>query len=265
MIRHIWERIGQKGRASLSVFDEVIPGGMAAAMKEFSLWNYYTGRRADTLRYYPEGAYYPEVRFKATHQQYPAQGSGSTGHLAASYVSFKPQKEAVGGLRIDPHGSRGNWSFQVVCFPSEESPATSTDVPGWSRYQQIVLILTETSFKGGPFSYSYWAQFDPDLIGEEPVAAVLRQNWPNPFDIRKTSKTTIPFDLASPADVILSIYSVNGQLVKREELGWLSPNSYGNLSWDGKDQQGRPVASGIYFYQIKANNFTDTKKMLLIK
>jgi len=265
VIRRIWERIGQKGTASLSVFDEVIPGGMASAVEEFSLWNCYTGSRADTVRYYPEGAHYPEVAFQAVHKQYPAKGSGSVGHLAASYVGFKPQKEAVGGLRIDPHGSRGNWSFQVSCFPSEERPLTTTDVPAWNRYTQIVLILTQTSFKGGPFSYSYWAEFDPDLTGKEPLTAVLRQNWPNPFDIRETSKTTIPFDLASPADVILSIYSVNGQLVRREELGPLSPNSYHNLSWDGKDQQGRPVASGIYFYQIKANNFTDTRKMLLIK
>ncbi|MCK4416712.1 MAG: T9SS type A sorting domain-containing protein, partial [Candidatus Latescibacteria bacterium] len=195
---------------------------------------------------------------------YPAQGSGSTGRLAANYVRFIPQK-STGGLRIDPQGSKGNWSFQVACFPSEEDSTTNTDVPGWSRYNEIVLILTETSFKGGPFGYSYLAQFDPELTGGAPAATVLRQNWPNPFDITKSSKTTISFDLRSPAEVILSIYSVNGQLVKREELGWLSPNSYDNFSWNGKDQQGRPVASGIYFYQIKASNFSDTKKMLLIK
>ncbi len=264
VIRLIWEKIGQKGTASISVFDQVIPGGMAAAMREFSLWNCYTGSRADTLRYYSEGTHYPEISLKAIHQEYPAQGSGSTGHLAASYVRFIPQK-STGGLRIDPQGSKGNWSFQVACFPSEEDSTTNTDVPGWSRYNEIVLILTETSFKGGPFGYSYSAQFDPELTGGAPAATVLRQNWPNPFDITKSSKTTISFDLRSPAEVILSIYSVNGQLVKREELGWLSPNSYDNFSWNGKDQQGRPVASGIYFYQIKASNFSDTKKMLLIK
>ena len=103
-----------------------------------------------------------------------------------------------------------------------------------------------------------------DVTGTEtprtPAASYLAQNAPNPFN----PSTTIEFGLASPARVTLSIYDVSGRLIRTliEE-----PRAAGvyKQPWDGRDAAGRAVASGVYFYRLRAGAFTDTKKLVLAR
>ena len=85
-------------------------------------------------------------------------------------------------------------------------------------------------------------------------------NYPNPFN----PETCIPYQLANPADVSVRIYSVDGTLVRTLPLGHKAVGTYQNRSraayWDGKNEVGEPVASGIYFYTLTADNFTATRK-----
>jgi len=269
-IRRIWEKIGQEGNAEMGIFDEIIPGGLAEAMSEFAIWNYYTGSRADPVRYYPEGEFYPEISVTAIHNSYPASGSGKVDHLASNYIRLIPQRTA-GGLKVNPQGERGQWTYQLVTFPRREEVPDPTEIMDWDRYQDIVLVLTVTSFRGKGFRYSYWAEFDSDLTEKPlPLVAVLKQNRPNPFLPGQTGGTTIPFDLTKPGDVVIAIYSLNGQLVKREELNRLDGGS-NSYYWDGRNQKGRPVASGVYFYRIQihsdsqTDDFTAVRKMSLVR
>ncbi|MBL7086587.1 MAG: T9SS type A sorting domain-containing protein, partial [Candidatus Cloacimonetes bacterium] len=65
-------------------------------------------------------------------------------------------------------------------------------------------------------------------------------------------------------NIEIRIYNVKGQLVKNFELR--IPNSeFPKVVWDGKDENGKPVSSGIYLYKIKSGNFTATKKMIMMK
>ena len=93
----------------------------------------------------------------------------------------------------------------------------------------------------------------------------LLRNYPNPFN----PETWIPYQLAAPADVTLTIYDVNGQLVRRLALGHQPPGVYQSKSraayWDGKNDQGERVASGLYFYTLQAGDFSATGKMLILK
>ncbi|MDQ1329345.1 MAG: hypothetical protein QG641_2634, partial [Candidatus Poribacteria bacterium] len=93
----------------------------------------------------------------------------------------------------------------------------------------------------------------------------LYQNYPNPFN----PETWIPYQLAEPTDVNIYIYTESGQLVRKLGLGLKEAGSYLERSkagyWDGKNEAGEPVRSGIYFYAIDANVFSDTKKMLIIR
>ncbi|MFQ5512336.1 MAG: FlgD immunoglobulin-like domain containing protein [Candidatus Krumholzibacteriia bacterium] len=89
---------------------------------------------------------------------------------------------------------------------------------------------------------------------------LLKQNWPNPF-----SRTTlIEYELPRSAPMALSIYDVRGQLVRQVAQG-VRPAGQGFVNWDGIDRRGRRVASGVYFYRLKAGPFFQTKKMLLIR
>jgi len=93
-----------------------------------------------------------------------------------------------------------------------------------------------------------------------PDSYALNQNYPNPFN----PNTIIRYSLPKQSDVNITIYNILGQevvvLVDKAQ-----PAGYHQVVWEGKNSQGKPVASGIYFYRIEAGEFTDNKKMLLLK
>ena len=98
-----------------------------------------------------------------------------------------------------------------------------------------------------------------------PQETALHPNYPNPFN----PETWIPYELAVPAEVTLTIYDMNGGTVRRLEVGHQAPGSYQSRShalyWDGRNRGGESVASGIYFYTLRAGEFTATRKMLIRK
>ena len=100
------------------------------------------------------------------------------------------------------------------------------------------------------------------LIPEE---TLLLANYPNPFN----PETWIPYQLAFPAEVTLTIYDMNGQLVRHIALGYQAAGMYQSRSravyWDGRNQFGESVASGLYFYTLTAGDFTATRRMVILK
>ena len=100
------------------------------------------------------------------------------------------------------------------------------------------------------------------LIPEE---TGLLPNYPNPFN----PETWIPYQLSKPADVTLRIYSVGGSLIRTLALGHMPTGIYQSCSraayWDGRNDVGESVASGVYFYTLTAGDFTATRKMLTRK
>lgn len=106
----------------------------------------------------------------------------------------------------------------------------------------------------------YWQD-----LSQVPLETDLLTNYPNPFN----PETWIPYHLAEPAEVHVSIYAADGKLVRSLSIGHQSAGVYTSRSraahWDGKNEFGEPVASGIYFYTLAAGEFTATRKMLILK
>ena len=100
------------------------------------------------------------------------------------------------------------------------------------------------------------------LIPEE---TVLLANYPNPFN----PETWIPYELSEPADVALTIYAIDGQLVRTLALGHQPAGVYQSRSravyWDGRNEVGEPVASGLYFYTLTAGDYIATRKLVIRK
>ena len=100
------------------------------------------------------------------------------------------------------------------------------------------------------------------LIPEE---TALHRNYPNPFN----PETWIPYQLATSAEVTLTIYDMNGEMVRRLAIGHQAASMYRSRSraayWDGRNQLGESVASGLYFYTLTADEFTATRRMLILK
>ena len=103
------------------------------------------------------------------------------------------------------------------------------------------------------------------LMPSRPTETALLPNYPNPFN----PETWIPYQLAKPTEVVMSIYAADGRLIRTLELGHQSVGIYESRSraayWDGRNEFGEPVASGVYFYTLTAGDFTATRKMLIRK
>ncbi|NIO55422.1 MAG: T9SS type A sorting domain-containing protein [Candidatus Latescibacteria bacterium] len=86
------------------------------------------------------------------------------------------------------------------------------------------------------------------------------QNYPNPF----SASTTIEYFLPSNAPVTLTVYNILGQRVARI-IEPMKPKGPHSIVWNGRDENGKKVASGIYFYRLQAGAFSATKKMVLLR
>ncbi|MFQ6042309.1 MAG: fibronectin type III domain-containing protein, partial [Candidatus Poribacteria bacterium] len=98
-----------------------------------------------------------------------------------------------------------------------------------------------------------------------PAVSTLAQNFPNPFN----PETWIPYELAEESEVRISIYDVQGKLVRTLYLGHKEIGRYFSKDkaayWDGRNDLGEKAGSGIYFYQIQAGDFQTVRKMAIIK
>ena len=139
-----------------------------------------------------------------------------------------------------------------------EIAPTKAAVEAWLQEAQQ-MNLTDPIFQRGILI------LEQLLATLTPKETVLLPNYPNPFN----PETWIPYQLAAPADVSISIYATDGQLVRTLALGPQPVGIYKSRSraayWDGKNTLGEPVASGVYFYTLTAGDFTATRKMLIRK
>ena len=101
--------------------------------------------------------------------------------------------------------------------------------------------------------------------GAYPDETLLLPNYPNPFN----PETWIPYQLAEDANVTLTIYDIRGAMVRQLDLGYQVPGYYINQEsaayWDGMDENGEPVAVGLYFYQLSTPSFRQLRRMVILK
>ena len=106
----------------------------------------------------------------------------------------------------------------------------------------------------------------PDMeLYEIPSESELLANYPNPFN----PETWIPYRLAQAAEVTLDIYDTNGRLVRTIDIGFKPAAVYESrasaIYWDGRNDYGEQAASGVYFYHLSADDYSTTRKMLILK
>ena len=277
LIRSIWEELGRAHNARLDKFDKVIrqhdPGGLREVVSEFAAWNYFTGDRHQEGRFYAEGHKYPEV---ASFPLQPeagavAQDSGRVDHLGSAYIRLDPQLRP-GGLSLEMLTEQGLWSRQLILISPDEARilplnGNAIQVADWDQYEEIALVLTVTEPRGRGYEYSVAAEYDPNLTGEGaiPLALRLGRNYPNPFRPGLHARTIIPFDLDRASTATrLSIFSVDGRLIRSYDLGGRAPRSFADAGWDGRNEAGKLVASGIYYYVLEADGNRLARVMALI-
>ena len=155
-------------------------------------------------------------------------------------------------------GEMGAAAAAPAAHPQTLEILTAADVQQWLTQAQYANLTDTTSQRG----ILMLAQL---LAALPPKETSLLPNYPNPFN----PETWIPYQLAEPAEVTLHIYVVNGTLIRTLTLGHQPAGIYQSKNraayWDGKNEVGEPVASGVYFYTLTAGDFIATRKMLIRK
>lgn len=149
-------------------------------------------------------------------------------------------------------------SAPTLLTHASELNLTKADVQKWLTQAQQLQLTDPTSLRGIRF-------LEQLLEALTPKETALLHNYPNPFN----PETWIPYQLAQPADVTVTIYAADGTLVRKLDLGHQPAGMYQSRNraahWDGKNAVGEPVASGVYYYTLTAGDFSATRKMLILK
>ncbi|MDE0683304.1 MAG: T9SS type A sorting domain-containing protein [Candidatus Poribacteria bacterium] len=151
-----------------------------------------------------------------------------------------------------------DFNYRSVVKVGDRLELTVTDTDGNIASEKFSFTVKPTHLENAMMILSL------DSIGI-PKRNQLLQNYPNPFN----PETWIPYQLAEDTPVSVSIYDITGKLVRTLSLGFQSAGFYNSREraayWDGRNKLGEPVASGLYFYTLKAGDFTATRKMLIRK
>ena len=146
---------------------------------------------------------------------------------------------------------------EVASAPAAHTP-TADQIKSW-------LIQASQVDDGSPVFRRGIGVLQNLLLKLRPETTALLPNYPNPFN----PETWIPYHLAKPANVTLTIYASNGAVVRTLALGHQDAGIYQTRSraayWDGKNAIGETVASGVYFYTLTAGEFSATRKMMILK
>ncbi|MDE0324163.1 MAG: T9SS type A sorting domain-containing protein [Candidatus Poribacteria bacterium] len=151
--------------------------------------------------------------------------------------------------------------------PAAAAPALRNRVITLITAEKIKRWLTEAQLLGeiSPAYQRGVLVLEQLLATLTPKTTVLLPNYPNPFN----PETWIPYRLAEPADVTVTIYAASGMLVRTLQVGHQPAGIYQSRAqaayWDGKNEFGEPVASSLYFYTLTTGEFTATRKMLIRK
>ena len=184
-------------------------------------------------------------------------GTGSGEKLLAVLES----ESIPGGIAVDPVGGRVYWTTSRGEIRSAPRVIQTVVMGG----DEPAIPAIGIALGGRANESAAWAGAAPSLSSVGSVENTLLANYPNPFN----PETWIPYQLSASADVSVSIYAVDGRLVRRLDLGHQVEGVYRSRSraayWDGRNEFGERVASGLYFYTLTAGDFTATRKMLIRK
>lgn len=179
-------------------------------------------------------------------------GAGPTGTILVTFIVCPKESNSGGDGPGEPQGSSEG--------PNPPPIPLTFDEPG--DYFVHVLLVDRT---GNAHRFIKIVTYEPSAVEQDqgviPQGIYLGQNTPNPF----TSTTEIAFGIPTRNEVSLSVYNSAGQKVATLIRGMVEPGTH-RVSWNGRDEQGRELTSGVYFCELMtADGFRQTRKMLLVE
>ena len=203
----------------------------------------------------------------ADNKIYWAETSGTGGRIGdanldgSNLSTFVNLQNTPVGITVDAAQGKLYWTdIQNIQRANLNGKRNIENVVSNSGIPSFIALGSASSVAGAPVNSSL--VLSQAII---PESTSLLANYPNPFN----PETWIPYQLAEPSDVKITIYDTRGVVVRYLALGHQSAGTYTSRThaayWDGRNSQGESVASGVYFYTLKAGEFTTTRKMLIRK
>ncbi|MFQ5638124.1 MAG: MXAN_6640 family putative metalloprotease [bacterium] len=248
------------------------------AFAEYSIWNYFTGSRADTVRFYEESNLYNrEIRlagdFTVTSDTTISDSSLALTAQYYRFTAFESGDFLIGGSVDNPDF----WKFGVITTPPGGSssfeifdPEDGVRLPLLPQFTEIVIVPINVRVLDGPdlnlLTRSY-SRFTFNLIrvpSEGTDVKGITSIYPIPFIIPKHARLRVEFLPSNTSDLEVQVLTSDGRVIRTDKLGStaLTPTSF---QWDGTDANKERVPSGIYIVLLKQDNFTQIKKIAIIR
>jgi len=237
-----------------------------AIFNNWTIANYLDDPDVAQGQYNYENLELPSFNPTHHHISYPASGSGTTNPWATDYIRLLPDEQNYSlHLEVNHPISLG------VIRKSDEVVSTvdffivndvlDLNLPEMTdEYDQIILVLPNSNDSGLSYNYEI-IEFTSVEDSELEIANYELTNYPNPFNPTTEIKFQIS-DYSEISDAEIIIYNLKGQKIQK----LLICNNQSSIIWDGTDQMGKPVSSGIYYYNLVVDDkIVDSKKMMLMK
>jgi hypothetical protein len=270
-VRKIWEKTIGAVPAAIAADSALAAYGttLADVYAGYCVWNYFTGSRANNSHpHYSEATSYPQTKL---HRRIIALPFDSTNEAL-------PQIQHLGAYNLKIIGSHQTGTFElhfddisgslykgkIIRDSARNYKSMNVDlsvgasISNWQNVDSIIFIPANVDAYGAGFFFGYGGTFTPSGVSENggvPKEFLLQQNYPNPFN----PSTIIHYTLAQESSVQLTVFNLAGQEIAtlRNEK---NPAGEYAIRWE---PQG--LSSGVYFYKLQTEYFTDVKKMILMK
>ena len=193
----------------------------------------------------------------------PSIAMDKNGNFIVTWVDWRDGDENIYAQRFEADGTPVGGNFRVNSNTNKAQ--FSPDVKLWKGQIYNVWVSNHVGGTG----YDIWANVldwnnPTTFLSQSDYTTVTKfqlfPNFPNPFN----PSTTITFDLSKTQKVLLEIFDLSGRLIKTL-VNEKESSGFHQVVWDGTDNTGQPVASGIYLYRLKVANRSQTRKMFLLR
>lgn len=275
IVKEIWNEYVD--HEPLDAIDQVLleyDSNLKTELGEYAIWNYYTGDRADTLHYYPEGAAYPQVKYADSVTVNDNQKiSDSVKKQSFNYYKITPFKSADYHFTPQFEGPE-NWVYTVINDSHTGPDEISHDLYGGNSVanlqdvQSLSTLIFCPIYASIPEPAAIYSteQFEMKIesgLGKSTDSHIVSVT-PAPFIPGRHGKVKVVFNLKETETIYANIFNENGIRIKRLRLG-LCPDGLNFFEWDGTNESGEGVVSGIYLFILESDVILGPGKIALIR
>ncbi len=269
IVREFWEAI-ETNTALPSMSEVLIRRGqtLSAAYAEFTIWLYFTGYRADPVRYFPEGADFPLIRFDRRQiLQSSISFTDSLPNLASRFYRFDSLKQEL-TVSHNTGTQPGRWRFATITGNQqtnydvqESSSGIPLVVKAEGRVDTLAVIVSNSSEPTLENNFKFSMQISSGSMAGK---SRLLPPGPNPFLPASGDNLILRLTLDSTSEVEVFVLAEDGRKVRHINRGFRGAG-IDEIPWDGRDDDGEIVASGIYIVQVIAGGFQEAAKVAVVR